>query len=249
MKRVFYPVQTTLKDRFCSNVDIISLNNPLSPCEELKNFIISEEEVSFNDWKKYRESVVKYEKGVSEKDKPQLIITLARQLVAVLKSDLRIFKNMKNRPECVDPTYYKDIDASIDFTKNTIDFYENGKVLQDTIFNPFKEPEFNEYPQTSGTFWDTEFYKDYESVAKYVIGYPSDKEVIYELPKNQLADWQTNPPPYPFKIIDDNTGFWRNVTEQGIEDYAFGTTIFVTPSSPTYEYYSKWRLCREGECV
>jgi hypothetical protein len=63
------------------------------------------------------------------------------------------------------------------------------------------------------------------------------------------SNWQTNPPPYPFKIIDDNTGFWRNVTEQGIEDYALGTPIIVTPSSPVYEYYSKWRLCREGECV
>jgi len=60
-----------------------------------------------------------------------------------------------------------------------------------------------------------------------------------------LADWQINPPPYPFKIINDFSSFPITVTKEGINTYAFGTPIIANIRDPMY---SQYRLCREGEC-
>lgn len=66
------------------------------------------------------------------------------------------------------------------------------------------------------------------------------------LQQPQLANWQINPPPYPFKIIDDNnSNFPLTVSKEGINTYAFGTPIIANIKDPMY---SQYRLCGEGEC-
>ena len=97
------------------------------------------------------------------------------------------------------------------------------------------------YPTQSNSydvFCSTSDLMSIEEVPKFFNKQPSQQPI--------LANWQISPPPYPFKIIDDNnSSFPITVTKDGINTYLFGTPVLNDIKDPIY---SRYRLCGEGEC-
>jgi hypothetical protein len=107
-------------------------------CDELRAYIVAEEEVSYKNWKKYHKSVMKYD-------------TIAKEVTVVLESDLRIYKVMKRLPQCLTNEFRKEMEDWVKSTRETIDYLTKGKEVDGNIFDPEEG------------FWDTSFYDAFYS--------------------------------------------------------------------------------------
>lgn len=123
----------------------------LTTCDQLREFIVKEEETSYQNWKKYHRSVMKYEKGIPKKERPALVRTISSQVLVVLESDLRIYKKMRKQPECLTNDFRSEMQEWIKSTKDTIDYLTKGKEVDGNIFDPDEG------------FWDSSFYNAFYS--------------------------------------------------------------------------------------
>lgn len=120
-------------------------------CDELRAYIVAEEEVSYKNWKKYHKSVMKYDEGVPKKERPELVRTIAKEVTIVLESDLRIYQVMKRLPQCLTNEFRKEMEDWVKSTRETIDYLTKGKEVDGNIFDPEEG------------FWDTSFYDAFYS--------------------------------------------------------------------------------------
>jgi hypothetical protein len=126
-------------------------------CDDLREFITAEEDISFPLWKKYHREVISYEKGLPKNERPAKVSEIAASVTEVLKSDLKIYQQMKKLPECLDSEFRKEIQEWITTTEEMIGYLKGESELDGNLFDP------------SEGFWDTTFYDAFYSAAENLV--------------------------------------------------------------------------------
>ncbi len=126
-------------------------------CDDLREFILAEEDISFPLWKKYHREVMSYAKGLPKRERPAKVSEIAASVTVVLKSDLKIYRQMKKLPECLDAQFRKEVEEWITTTEEMIGYLEGESELEGNLFDP------------SEGFWDTTFYDAFYSAAENLV--------------------------------------------------------------------------------
>ena len=123
-------------------------------CDDLREFILSEEDLSFAIWKKYHKQVITYSKGVKKSERPEMVRKIAANVSLVLQSDLRIYRAMKKQPECLTPDFRNEINEWTSTTREMIDYLAGKRAMEGERFDPDKG------------LWDVTFYDAFYSAAE-----------------------------------------------------------------------------------
>ncbi len=126
-------------------------------CDDLREFITAEEDISYPLWKKYHREVMSYAKGLPKSERPAKVSEIAASVTVVLKSDLKIYRQMKKLPECLDSEFRKEIQEWIVTTEEMIGYLKGESELDGNLFDP------------SEGFWDTSFYDAFYSAAESLV--------------------------------------------------------------------------------
>ena len=126
-------------------------------CDDLREFITAEEEISYPLWKKYHREVMSYSKGLPKSERPAKVSEIAASVTVVLRSDLRIYRQMKKLPECLDSEFRNEIQEWITTTEEMIGYLKGESELDGNMFDP------------SEGFWDTSFYDAFFSAAENLV--------------------------------------------------------------------------------
>ncbi len=129
----------------------------LSQCQNLRDFVISEEIIGQAKWGTYHSDVLKYKTGLSDQARTIALVKLiANEAIEVLQSDLRIYEEMDANRVCLTPTFEKNLSTVITDTQSSIDFLLGQGEISSQMFDP-----------NQGT-WNPAFYDAYESAVKYL---------------------------------------------------------------------------------
>jgi len=126
-------------------------------CDQLRAFIVAEEDVSLQLWKRYHRQVMAFAKGLPKSERPAEVERIAANVRVVLESDLRIYLEMKRLPECLEDKFRSDIQEWITSTKEMIDNLNGEGEIEGNRFDP------------SEGFWDTSFYDAFYSATDNLI--------------------------------------------------------------------------------
>lgn len=126
-------------------------------CDDLRTFILAEEEVSFPLWKSYHRQVVAFAKGLPKSERPAKVGEIAESVTVVLQSDLRIYREMKRLPQCLEGEFRSEIEEWIETTKEMIAYLKGRGEIDGNRFDPEEG------------FWDTSFYDAFYSAAENLI--------------------------------------------------------------------------------
>jgi hypothetical protein len=126
-------------------------------CDQLRAFIVAEEDVSLELWKKYHRQVIAFAKGLPKSERPAEVERIAANVRVVLESDLRIYRQMKRLPQCLESKFRSDIQEWITSTKEMIDYLNGEGEIEGNRFDP------------SEGFWDTSFYDAFYSATDNLI--------------------------------------------------------------------------------
>ena len=126
-------------------------------CDELRSFIVAEEEISFPLWKKYHRQSMAFAKGLPKEERAAEVERIADSVRVVLESDLRIYRQMKKLPECLEEEFRSDIQEWIGTTEEMIAYLKGEGEIEGESFDP-----------TEG-FWDTSFYDAFYSATDNLI--------------------------------------------------------------------------------
>ena len=126
-------------------------------CDDLREFITNEEDISYPLWKKYHREVMTYAKGLPKSERPAKVSEIAASVTIVLKSDLKIYRQMKKLPECLDSKFRDEIQEWIASTVEMIGYLEGEEKMDGNLFDP------------SEGFWDTSFYDAFYSAAENLV--------------------------------------------------------------------------------
>lgn len=123
-------------------------------CEDLREFILAEEDLSFAIWKKYHKQVISYSNGVKKSERPAMVRKIAASVSLVLQSDLRIYRAMKKQPECLTPDFRNEINEWTSTTREMIEYLAGERAIEGERFDPQKG------------LWDVSFYDAFYSAAE-----------------------------------------------------------------------------------
>ena len=123
-------------------------------CEDLREFILSEEDLSFVIWKKYHKQVIDYSDGVKRSERPKMVRKIAANISLVLQSDLRIYRAMKKQPECLTSDFRDEVNEWTRTTREMIEYLAGERAVEGERFDPKKG------------LWDVTFYDAFYSAAE-----------------------------------------------------------------------------------
>ena len=126
-------------------------------CDELRSFIVAEEEISFPLWKRYHRQSMAFAKGLPKEERAAEVERIADSVRVVLESDLRIYRQMKELPECLEEKFRSDIQEWIGTTREMISYLKGEGEIDGERFDPSKG------------FWDTSFYDAFYSATDNLI--------------------------------------------------------------------------------
>lgn len=126
-------------------------------CDDLRAFIVAEEKVSLQLWKKYHREVMAFAEGLPKAERPAKVNEIAMRVSTVLESDLRIYQEMKKLPQCLDPKFREKVQEWISTTKEMISYLAGEGPLAGNYFDP------------DDGFWDTSFYDAFYSATDNLI--------------------------------------------------------------------------------
>ncbi len=131
-----------------------SASSEVLTCDDLREFILSEEDLSFAIWKKYHKQVIDYSDGVAKSQRPTMVRKIAANVSLVLQSDLRIYRAMKKQPECLTPDFRGEINEWTRTTKEMIEYLAGERAIEGERFDPDEG------------IWDVTFYDAFYSAAE-----------------------------------------------------------------------------------
>lgn len=141
----FYPGQNSPSD------------SQIQECIDLKSFVLNEELIGSKKWSVYHSDVLKYETGLSNKNRTIVLVRLiATEAIEVLQSDLRIYEEMALHTDCLLPDFKKQLASVTTDTQASIDFLLGQGEISGQMFDP------------NQGIWNTAFYDAYESAIKYL---------------------------------------------------------------------------------
>lgn len=126
-------------------------------CDTLREFIVSEEDQSLKLWTRYHRKVIAYSKGLPRDERGAKVSEIAESVTLVLESDLRIYRQMKRLPQCLEPTFRGEVKAWISTTEEMIDYLRGRGKIDGERFDPSKG------------IWDTTFYDTFYSATDNLI--------------------------------------------------------------------------------
>jgi hypothetical protein len=126
-------------------------------CDDLRNLIIAEEEVSFNNWKSFHKKVVRYSQGVSRSERSELVSQIAADVRIVLTSDLLLYKQMRKSPQCLTVQFREEVSDWITETKDMIAAIDGESEPEKPFFN------------IEEGYWDTSFYDKFYSATDFLV--------------------------------------------------------------------------------
>lgn len=129
----------------------------LQNCDQLRSFIMAEEEVSLPLWKKYHRQSMAFAKGLPQSERAAEVERIANSVRVVLESDLRIYREMKELPECLEEKFRADIQEWISTTREMISYLKGEGEIEGERFDP-----------ADGS-WDTSFYDAFYSATDNLI--------------------------------------------------------------------------------
>ena len=126
-------------------------------CDNLRQFITSEEISGKASWTEYRTLVDQFLTLTSNSsDRVPLIEKMAGSVIDVLGHDLAIYKEMDKYPSCVLQEKRQQISGFITETESAINFLNGSTPINGNYFDP-----------KLGT-WNTAFYEQYMSALDYL---------------------------------------------------------------------------------
>lgn len=131
-----------------------STSSEVLTCEDLREFILSEEDLSFAIWKKYHKQVITYSNGGKKSERPEMVRKIAANVSLVLQSDLRIYRAMKKQPECLTPDFRNEISEWTSTTKEMIEYLAGERAIDGERFDPDEG------------LWDVTFYDAFYSATE-----------------------------------------------------------------------------------
>lgn len=126
-------------------------------CDDLRTFITKEEKASYSLWKKYHRQVMIFAEGLPKNERAAKVSELASSVTVVLESDLRIYRQMKKLPQCLDRKFREQVQEWIDTTREMINYYNGEGELDGDRFDPEEG------------IWDTSFYDVFYSATDNLI--------------------------------------------------------------------------------
>ncbi len=126
-------------------------------CDELREFILAEEELSFGLWKKYHKQVMAYSRGIPKSERPAKVKEIATSVSLVLESDLRIYREMRKLPECLTPEFRSEVREWASTTREMIEYLAGERKVEGEKFDP------------KNGFWDTSFYDAFYSATDNLV--------------------------------------------------------------------------------
>ena len=126
-------------------------------CDDLREFILAEEELSLALWKKYHKKVIAYSRGLPKAERPAKVREIAKSVTLVLQSDLRIYRQMRKMPECLTTDFRNEVDEWTTTTRDMIKYLAGEKEIEGELFDPKQG------------FWDTSFYEEFNSATENLI--------------------------------------------------------------------------------
>jgi hypothetical protein len=126
-------------------------------CDDLRAFIETEEDLSLELWKKYHRQVIAFAKGFPKVERPEKVKEMAASVRVVLESDLRIYRQMKRLPGCLESKFRDEIKEWITSTREMIAYLNGEGELEGELFDPSKG------------FWDTSFYDAFYSATENLV--------------------------------------------------------------------------------
>lgn len=120
-------------------------------CDDLREYILGEEELSLPLWKEYHKKVIAYSRGLPKSERPAKVREIAASVTLVLKSDLRIYREMRKLPQCLTSEFRSQVDEWTMTTKDMISYLAGSKKIDGESFDPEEG------------FWDTTFYDAFYS--------------------------------------------------------------------------------------
>jgi hypothetical protein len=140
-----------------TNIDINDQSQTVLSCDDLRRFIVAEEAIGLKKWTIYHKKVIRYAQDLSQSERVKLVTELASDVTVVLKSDLRIYQEMKISPQCLMISSRDEVDEWIKSTKETIK-YLNGEIEIAKGFFDAKKG-----------IWDQSFYDIYYSATDHLL--------------------------------------------------------------------------------
>lgn len=137
-------------------VTIKAKPTPVS-CDDLRSLIIAEEEVSFENWKRFHKKVVRYSQGVPRGERSNLVSEITADVRVVLASDLLLYQQMRKSPQCLTVQFREEVREWIVETKDMIAAID-GEI----------EPEKPFFDIDKG-YWDTSFYDKFYSATDFLV--------------------------------------------------------------------------------
>lgn len=129
----------------------VAKSNAIVTCDDLRDYILGEEELSLPLWKKYHKQVISYSRGLPRAERPAKVKAIAASVTLVLKSDLRIYREMKKLPQCLTSEFRAQINEWTKTTRDMILYLSGEKKIDGEKFNP------------KDGIWDTTFYDAFYS--------------------------------------------------------------------------------------
>jgi hypothetical protein len=129
----------------------IKESSAITTCDDLRDYILGEEELSLPLWKKYHKQVIAYSRGLPKAERPAKVREIAASVTLVLKSDLRIYREMKKLPQCLTSEFRAQVEEWTTTTKDMILYLAGRKKIEGEKFDP------------KDGVWDTTFYDAFYS--------------------------------------------------------------------------------------
>lgn len=123
-------------------------------CDDLRAFIVTEEDLSYPIWKKYHKQVMAYSTGIKKSDRPEAVRKIADNISLVLQSDLRIYRTMKKQPECLTAEFRDQVKEWMSTTREMIEYLAGERAIDGERFDP------------QDGLWDVTFYDAFYSATE-----------------------------------------------------------------------------------
>jgi hypothetical protein len=128
-------------------------------CDELRGYIIGEEEAGRLEWSNYRDLADQLNSlSPNSAERAPLVESIAISVIGILGHDLAIYKEMQRFPDCVKANRLKNLTGIIGETESAINFLNGSEAINGTFFDP------------SLGNWNTEYYAEYVSALDYLKG-------------------------------------------------------------------------------